>query len=66
MGVHGVYDMYLADSEKGGLIKLSSKEGWLAQSIRVMDGNFTVEADKDTLVPTQGLERPNEACPCLI
>lgn len=50
MGVHGVYDMYLADSDKGGLIKLDSKEGWLAQSIRVMDGNFTVESDKDTLV----------------
>ena len=50
MGIHGVEDMYLADSAHTGLTKLSAKEGWLAQSIRVMDGSFTVEADKDTLV----------------
>lgn len=32
------------------LIKLSSKPGWLSQSIKVMDGDFTVPEDRTQLV----------------
>jgi len=45
-----VDDMYLAETAHKGLTKLQSKEGWLAQSVRVFDGDFTVESDKYTLV----------------
>lgn len=36
--------------EAPALTKLDAKPGWLAQSIRVMDGDFTVPSDKEQLV----------------
>ncbi len=51
MGVHGIEKMYLLeDVSQDQLVKLSSKPGWLEQSIRVMDGDFTVSSDRHVLV----------------
>ena len=56
MGVHGENNMYLlqagkpSEAEGKRLSKLALRPGWLAQSIRVMDGDFTVESDKHALI----------------
>jgi len=50
MGVHGVAHMYLLESAGRELVQLKEKRGWLKESIRVMDGSFTMESDKPKLV----------------
>ena len=40
----------MSTSSAAALTQLASKPGWLSQSIRVMDGDFTVPSDREQLV----------------
>ena len=48
-GGGGVYD-HGGDVDRFTLVELAQKEGWLEASIKVMEGDFTVESDKEVLV----------------
>jgi hypothetical protein len=50
MTVGGLHDMYI--HEDGKLQKIEDKPTWYGQSIRVFDGDFTVDSDRDCLVDT--------------
>eukprot|EP00419_Tripos_fusus_P037267 CAMPEP_0172786018 /NCGR_PEP_ID=MMETSP1074-20121228/205735_1 /TAXON_ID=2916 /ORGANISM="Ceratium fusus, Strain PA161109" /LENGTH=945 /DNA_ID=CAMNT_0013623031 /DNA_START=115 /DNA_END=2952 /DNA_ORIENTATION=+ len=55
MTVGGLRNMYLYDGD-GTLQSLEDKQSWYTESIKVFEGDFTVDADKDTLVdPVMGL-----------
>jgi hypothetical protein len=50
MTIGGLHDMYI--HEGGQLVKIEDKPNWYLQSIKVFQGDFTVEADKYKLVDT--------------
>jgi len=52
MGIHGAQNMYLLEEDSGqrNLSPLCERLEWFEQTVKVMEGSFTVERDKDTLV----------------
>jgi len=51
MAIHGLNCMFLCEAlDQPQLVPLRTREGWLADSVHVMDGNFTVMEDRQALV----------------